>query len=193
MLILASASPRRKELLSVITPHFITEATDCDETYPAGLSAGQALKTIATRKALAARRQQNDVVIGADTMVFVDPERMKIPLGKPKTTTDARKMLSVLSGRTHVVVTGVCVLSGSETVGSFKQVCFHEATQVEFFPLTDDEITAYIATGEPFDKAGGYGIQEKGALLVKGITGDYFNVMGLPIARLSRVLQDFDW
>jgi septum formation protein len=193
MLILASASPRRKELLSVITTHFITEPTECDESYPAGLSAGQALKTIAARKASAVNRQQKDVVIGADTMVFADPDMLKIPLGKPKNSADARKMLSLLSGKTHAVITGVCVLSGREGDGSFRQTCFFEKTLVEFYPLTDAEITAYIATGEPFDKAGGYGIQEKGSLLVKGITGDYFNVMGLPIARLNHVLQDFDW
>ena len=114
-------------------------------------------------------------------MVILDGEIM----GKPADESDARRMLGALSGKKHKVVTGCCIIRGDS------RRAFSDITEVEFYPLSDSEIDDYIATGEPFDKAGAYGIQGQGALLVKGIIGDYFNVMGLPVAMLKRELDGF--
>lgn len=180
MLILASKSPRRKELLSLITTDFEIKTANADETLPCGIEPYEAVEYLSEIKA---RPFVNggDVVIGADTVVAAGGEI----LGKPSDAADAFAMLKRLSGETHSVFTGVTVadLSRSET--------FFVQTKVTFYSLSDDEINNYIATGEPFDKAGAYGIQGKGALLVKGIEGDYFNVVGLPVAELARVLADF--
>lgn len=124
--------------------------------------------------------RQGEVIVAADTIVVIDN---KI-LGKPKDEAHAAEMLSTLSGRMHAVFTGVCVIFEDGKAESFA-----ERTDVEFYPLTEKEISDYIATGEPMDKAGAYGIQEQGALLVKRIYGDFYNVMGLPVSRLSRVLR----
>ena len=142
------------------------------------------VKTLARGKAMeVARRHPDALVIGADTAVLVDDEMM----GKPKDPADARRMLRRLSGRTHRVVTGValCHLSRGYDVVEV------ESTDVTFGPLTDDEIARYVATGEPMDKAGAYGIQGFGATLVCGIRGCYFNVVGLPLYRLARMLSDY--
>ena len=124
----------------------------------------------------------DETVIGADTVVSIDGEI----LGKPHDEADAWRMLELLSGRTHSVFTGVAVISNG------KLTTFAEETRVTFFPLDDREIARYIAAGEPFDKAGAYGIQGAGALLVKGIEGDYYNVMGLPAGRLYRLLKSLN-
>ena len=183
-LILASQSPRRQELLRRIgITDFTVLATDSDESYDPRWSPEELVSRLSARKAAAAARAAGPdaLVIAADTMVFLDDRR----LGKPADEADAFGMLSALSGREHTVRTGVTVRRG-EVVRT--EV---EATAVRFRGLTAEEIRRYIATGEPMDKAGAYGIQERGALLVEGIRGDYFNVMGLPVLRLARMLRDF--
>ncbi len=178
MLILASKSPRRKELLSLITTDFVIKTTDEDETLPDGISPKEAVETLSKIKALPFKNGV-DTVIGADTVVAIDG---KI-LGKPKDESDAFDMLRTLSGRTHSVFTGVTVISPKG------ETTFSVETKVKFFELSDYEIRAYISTGEPMDKAGAYGIQQKGALLVESVGGDYFNVVGLPVSKLNKVLN----
>ena len=183
-LILASQSPRRQELLRRIgITDFTVLATDSDESYDPRWSPEELVSRLSARKAAAAAAQAGPaaIVIAADTMVFLDHER----LGKPADGDDAFRMLSDLSGREHTVRTGVTVRRGDL---SRTEV---EATAVRFRPLTAEEIRRYIATGEPMDKAGAYGIQGLGALLVEGTRGDYFNVMGLPVLRLARMLRGF--
>ena len=178
-IILASQSPRRQELLAVITPDFEVVVSDVDEILPEGMTPEEAPVYLASIKADAVARSYPDrTVIGADTVVLLDGKL----LGKPVDRQDAENMLHALSGRVHTVITGCCIISGG------RRFSFAETTRVEFCPLTDREIDEYIATGEPFDKAGAYGIQGKGAVLVKGIVGDYYNVMGLPVAALKREL-----
>ncbi len=180
-IILASASPRRRELLKFITEDFTVKVSDAQEVTDPALSAEETVKSLAVIKGEAvAEGFPADTVISADTIVVLDG---KI-LGKPKNEEDAFRMLSSLSGRTHEVFTGVCVLHGS------KKLVFAERTEVSFYPLSEDEIRAYIATGEPADKAGAYGIQGKGCTLVKAISGDYNNVVGLPVAGLNRLLKE---
>ena len=183
-IVLASASPRRQELLrrigitefSVVVPH-------ADETYPAGLTARQTVAHIARKKAEAARAltAADDVVITADTMVFLGDER----LGKPKDEADALRMLMELSGTKHSVCTGVTVRQGD------RLDCFTVSTDVYFRAVTERELRGYVASGEPMDKAGAYGIQGLGSLLVERIDGDFFNVMGLPLLPLYRSLRGF--
>lgn len=180
MLILASKSPRRKELLSIITNQFEIRTADVDESLPAGISPDRAVEYLSEIKA-EPFRSERDIVIGADTVVAADGEI----LGKPKDKSDAFDMLKKLSGREHSVYTGVTVIKGD------RRETFSVQTKVKFFTLTDSEISNYLDTGEPFDKAGAYGIQGKGSLLVEKINGDYFNVVGLPISRLARVLESF--
>ena len=183
-LILASQSPRRRALLRQIgVDDFTVLATDSDESYDPRWSPEELVSRLSARKAAAAAAQAGPdaIVIAADTMVFLDHER----LGKPADGDNAFRMLSDLSGREHTVRTGVTVRRGDL---SRTEV---EATAVRFRPLTAEEIRRYIATGEPMDKAGAYGIQGLGALLVEGIRGDYFNVMGLPVLRLARMLRAF--
>lgn len=181
-IILASGSPRRKELLALAGIEFTVKAADTDETVPADIPPDEAVKLLSKRKAHAAAELVKDaVIIGADTVVSVDGRI----LGKPQSAEEAYNMLSSLSGRSHNVFTGVCITDGE------KEICFCEKTEVAFFELTDEEIQSYIATGDCFDKAGGYGIQSKGCTLVKRICGDYFNVVGLPIAETVRKLKNF--
>lgn len=180
-IILASASPRRRELLKFITEDFTVRVSDAEEVTDPALSAEETVKSLAVIKGEAvAEGFPEDTVISADTIVVLDGEI----LGKPKDEEDAFRMLSSLSGRTHEVFTGVCVLH------SGRRLVFAERTEVSFFPLSEDEIRAYIATGEPTDKAGAYGIQGKGCTLVKAISGDYNNVVGLPVAGLNRLLKE---
>ncbi len=181
-IILASASPRRQELLRLITDTFEVHPVDADETLPAGIPIDLAPSLLADIKAQAAAREfPDDLVIGCDTIVTLDDEIM----GKPRDREDAFRMLRRLSGETHTVMTGTALyLNGKSTV-------FTVETRVTFYTLTDDEINAYLDTGEPFDKAGAYGIQGKGSLLVERIEGDYFNVVGLPVAALSRAMKNF--
>ena len=183
-LILASQSPRRQELLRRIgLQDFTVLVSEADESYDPAWTPEDLVSRLSARKAaaVAALAGPVPIIIAADTMVFLDDER----LGKPRDEADAFRMLSELSGREHTVRTGVTVRQG-DTVRT--EV---EATAVRFRPLTAEEIWCYIRTGEPMDKAGAYGIQERGALLVEGIRGDYFNVMGLPVLRLGRMLQAF--
>lgn len=180
MYILASGSPRRKELLSLLINDFKIIPSGEEETPPDNLPADRQPEYLACIKALSVAKNNPDcIVIGADTSVISEG---KI-LGKPKSTDNAREMITALSGKTHKVITGCAVVKNG--------VCrsFSEETLVEFYSLTKREIEDYISTNEPYDKAGAYGIQGKGGLLVKGIIGDYFNVVGLPVARLKRFLN----
>ncbi len=183
-IVLASASPRRQELLQRMgITGFDIRVPEAEETYPEGLSPRQIVEYISREKADAAVKLcgADEIVITADTMVFLDDAR----LGKPTDEADALRMLTALQGRHHTVCTGVTVRQGDHTVTE------SEETEVIFRPATQRELLAYIATGEPMDKAGAYGIQGKGSLLVEGIRGDFFNVMGLPLLRLSRMLEQF--
>lgn len=181
-LILASGSPRRKELLEKLQIPFEVIVSECDETLPDGIPAESAAELLAVRKAAAVAKLHPDAaVIGADTTVILDGEI----LGKPADEADCKRMLHALSGRKHSVITGVAVFWDGHTAS------FSDETQVQFYPLTDAEIDRYAASQEPYDKAGAYGIQGQGALLTAGIHGDYYNVVGLPIARLARQLRDF--
>ncbi len=181
--ILASGSPRRKELLSFITPDFEIRVSDAEEKTEPGLSPDKTVISLALQKAAAVEPslKEGDILLSADTVVYINGGI----LGKPHSRKEAYEMLSALSGRFHEVYTGVCISDGK------KRVSFAEKTEVEFFKLSDAEINDYIDSGEPFDKAGGYGIQGKGALLVKGIKGDFYNVMGFPIGRINRELEKF--
>ena len=183
-IVLATASPRRQELLQRMgITEFDIRVPEAEETYPEGLSPRQIVEYISREKADAAVKLcgADEIVITADTMVFLDDAR----LGKPTDEADALRMLTALQGRHHTVCTGVTVRQGDHTVTE------SEETEVIFRPATQRELLAYIATGEPMDKAGAYGIQGKGSLLVEGIRGDFFNVMGLPLLRLSRMLEQF--
>lgn len=183
-LILASASPRRRELLSIITPRFTVRTSDCDETIAPGTGPVAAVRELSLRKAAAVwaalPHKQTAAVIGSDTVVYIDGEI----LGKPHSREEAVSMISRLSGRSHTVCTGVTVITAEETR------TFHETTEVHFYPLSPQEVEWYCSLKEPYDKAGAYGIQAAGALLVQGLTGDYFNVMGLPVAALARHLRE---
>ena len=181
-IILASQSPRRRELLErmglplrIITP-------DIDERMERSLPPGELVAAISAEKAraVAAQAGPEAIVIAADTVVALDGA----VLGKPADEKDAARMLAALSGRTHQVFTGLTVAQG----GAVRTVS--EETAVTFRPLTEGEIAAYVRTGEPMDKAGAYGIQGYGALLVEGIRGDYYNVMGLPVCRLGGLLKE---
>ena len=180
-LILASASPRRKELLSLFHIPFTIRVADIDEAMDPFVPPEDEVARVSYEKAAAVAREERDVVIAADTVVAIDGT----VLGKPRSAQDAFAMLSRLSGRHHTVYTGVTVRRGEQTLTA------HEATRVHFRPLTATEIEAYISTGEPMDKAGSYGIQGYGAMLVEGISGDYFNVVGLPVCLLGRMLAEY--
>ena len=178
-MILASASPRRKELLSLFGFPFAVRAADIDETMDPALPPEREVARVSRVKAMAVDRGEEDVVIAADIIVVCGGR----VLGKPRTPQEAVEMLTLLSGRDHRVMTGCTVLRGgaSET--------FTEITTLHFRPLSQREIRAYVATGEPMDKAGAYGIQGGAALFCQGMEGDYYNVMGLPVCRLGRCLS----
>lgn len=181
-MVLASSSPRRKEILGNLGYKFECLSVEIDETIPNGTPADVATSTLAEKKAAAALQLRPDcTIIGSDTVVVLDGEI----LGKPKDCEHAYKMLKSLSGRVHTVYTAVAIMTASE------REVFCSSTQVEFYPLDDWEIREYIATKEPMDKAGAYGIQGKGMALVKGINGDFYTVMGLPI-ETSRRLRRFN-
>ena len=179
-LILASASPRRRELLGVFGIPFEIRAADIDETMDPNGSPFDEVGRVSRLKALATERSGEDVVIAADTIV-VCAGRV---LGKPHDPQDAVEMLRLLSDRDHQVMTGVTVLKGDTAV------TFTEVTDLHFRELTDREIARYVASGEPMDKAGSYGIQGGAALFCTGMKGDYYNVMGLPVCRLGQVLRE---
>ena len=182
-IVLASQSPRRRELLGKMGLEFTTKAPEIDETALSGLPARQLVEALSREKALWAARQEDPeaIVIGSDTVVVRDGEI----LGMPASPAQAEEMLASLSGRSHEVCTGVTVCQGDRVVSQV------EVTQVTFRTLTPQEIARYVRTGEPMDKAGAYGIQGLGALLVEGIQGDYSAVVGLPVCRLGRILLDF--
>lgn len=178
--ILASASPRRSELLKLAEIKYDICLKNVDETIPEGTEPGLAAELTATKKASAVAEINEDaIVIGADTIVVLDG---KI-LGKPKDKDDAYYMLRSLSGREHEVITGVCLMLNR------KATTFHCVSKVKFYSLSEEEIRHYILSGEPMDKAGSYGIQGKGCVLVESIEGDYFNIVGLPISRVVREIR----
>lgn len=185
-IILASNSPRRKELLSGLNLEYeVKILPGIDETYPASLKGKEIPLFIARKKAEAYRDsiQEKELIITADTIVYTDGE----VLGKPKDEADARRMLHLLSGRSHQVITGVCL-----TTRTFQR-SFASVTEVTFDALSDEEIDFYIAHYRPMDKAGAYGIQEWiGFVGVSKLNGSYFNVMGLPVQRLYRELKDIE-
>lgn len=183
---MASGSPRRQELLSRITPEFFVEVSRFDETalMAKGLPPEGLVRRLSAEKASEVYSRLGEpvdlMVIGGDTVV-VSPDGEIF--GKPLDQADGKRMLSALSGRVHRVITGVSLFGlGREPLS------FAVSTEVEFYPLTQEEINWYLDTGEPFDKAGAYGIQGRGSLLIRGISGDYDNVVGLPAAALLREL-----
>ena len=182
-IILASQSPRRKELLERMgLSGFEIIPARGDENCPPGCTPAGMVEELSRRKcAEVASSHPDDLVIAADTVVAVDGRI----LGKPRGEEQAAEMLRLLSGREHRVYTGLTVSRGGETVTE------HEVTTVRFRTLSQADIRRYIATGEPMDKAGAYGVQGYGCVLVEGITGDYYNVMGLPVCRLARLLARF--
>lgn len=183
-LILASASPRRQEILVNAGYPFRVRPADLEEHFDRSLPIGQAAAALAAQKAACVARSaaEDEVILAADTVVAHEGR----VLGKPRDEADAFAMLRLLSGSCHTVYTGVCIAVPGAAPDTF--FC---STTVRFYPLTDDSIRRYIATGEPMDKAGAYGIQGYGCLLVAGIEGDYFNVMGLPIAQTARRLAPY--
>lgn len=181
-LILASGSPRRRELLERMGLRFTVHPADVDESLVPGLSPREQVMRLSRIKAEAAAREEKDgVILSADTVVVLDGTI----LGKPRDSADAEEMLRALSGRSHLVLTGITVGRG----GAGETRC--EETEVFLRPLGREEIRRYVATGEPMDKAGAYGIQGLGGLLVEGIRGDYSNVVGLPVCRLGQMLKVF--
>ncbi len=181
-LILASGSPRRKELLCMAGYTFEVIPADCDEVWLANETPKQAAMRLALEKAKAvAKNHPKAVVLGSDTAVWLGDKH----LGKPKNSKAAFEMLNALSGNTHTVWTGAALVCGRLTV------CFASKAHVTFYPLSAQEIDAYIATGEPMDKAGSYAVQGAGARFVQQICGDYPTIVGLPIARVCRTLRLF--
>ncbi|NRR23148.1 nucleoside triphosphate pyrophosphatase [Brevibacillus sp. MS2.2] len=183
-LILASSSPRRRELLQTLGLSFTVITSDVDETTAEHLSASEVVEELSLRKAKeVASRLTEGVVLGSDTVVVLDGQI----LGKPVDVMDAFRMLSMLQGQEHTVYSGVALID----VETVRAEVSHSLTHVRIRALTEQEIKSYIATGEPMDKAGSYAIQGIGATLVEGITGDYFTVVGLPLGLTSTLLTRF--
>ncbi|MEE1321570.1 MAG: Maf family protein [Acutalibacteraceae bacterium] len=180
--IVASASPRRREILENAGYFFEIIPSDADETVKGGLSPEETVCELSRRKALSVLSENPDaVVFGCDTVVTLDGQI----LGKPENDDDAKRMLRTLSGRKHTVSTGVCIADRTNIK------TFYNTTEVEFYPLSEETVESYVSTGECSDKAGAYGIQGYGRVLVKEIKGDYFSVMGLPVSETARVLKEF--
>lgn len=182
-IILASASPRRRELMAMLGRRdFLLVATSADERFEGWTTPEELVCELACRKAAAASgiARKEDVIVAADTLVFLD-DRV---LGKPKDHAEAQEMLKALSGRCHRVYTGVCLYKNGEYLTK------SEMTEVYFREISPEEILDYIKTGEPMDKAGAYGVQGRAAVFVKGINGDFFNVMGLPLCLLDAMLKE---
>ena len=181
-IVLASGSPRRKELLAMITPDFEVICSDVDESAISAPTPALLAQELAKAKCLAvARNHPQQVVIGCETVV----EQNGTVYGKPSNAAHAVQMLTSLSGASHQVHTGVCIAQGD------KVESFVVTSSVKFYPLTLQQIEAYVQTGEPFDKAGGYGIQGGAALFCEGIEGCYYNIMGFPVSRVARALEQF--
>ena len=189
-LILASGSPRRREILEELGYAFTVKTADFDEASVSLDEPAEAVQTLALGKALAAARttptEDTTVFLGSDTVVVLEDAVM----GKPEDERDAKAMLRALSGATHTVYTGVALVEVDAEGHIQCQETFAEATDVTFFALSDEEIDWYVATGEPMDKAGAYGIQGLGRVLVETIHGDYLTVVGLPAARVFRALRE---
>ena len=183
MIILASKSPRRRALMQQIGLQFAVMTEDVDERMDPSVPIEQEIARVSLKKALAVQAgvSPEDIVVAADTMVCVDNRR----LGKPADRADAARMLRQLSGRSHTVITGLSVVRGDR-----RESCT-VSTDIHFRPLTEGEIAAYIASGEPMDKAGAYGIQGLAAIFVDRLDGDYYNVMGLPVCTLAQLLRRF--
>ena len=179
-LILASQSPRRKALMELFHIPFTIRVADIDETMDPAISPFDEVARVSRLKAEAVPHDSADVVVAADTIVVCNDQ----VLGKPKDRADAFRMLQLLSGNSHQVMTGMTVLRGDTAV-----VCT-EQTDIHFRKLSEKEILSYIDSGEPMDKAGGYGIQGGAALFADWIRGDYYNVMGLPVCRLAQILRE---
>ena len=178
-IVLASGSPRRQELLQRMgVSDFAVRVPQVEEYFPAGLTPQETVCYISREKSQAVDAAEDEIVITADTMVFLDDRK----LGKPADEREALEMLTALQGRRHTVCTGVTVRQGG------KAEAFTVSTDVYFRPCVEEELRAYIATGEPMDKAGAYGVQSLGALLVERIDGDFYNVMGLPVEKLGQCL-----
>lgn len=179
-LILASASPRRRDILDAAKLSYTVRPSSADESYPADMAAVDVPELLARRKAEAVAREAeaDAVVIGADTVVLLDGQL----LGKPRDAAEAKAMLRALSGHTHQVVSGIAVVAGD--------TCLTDTviTHVEMRAISDAEIETYVRRDQPLDKAGAYGIQEAAGLFVTGIRGDYYNVVGLPLCRLGELL-----
>lgn len=191
MLVLASASPRRQELLRNAAISFTVQPADVDETPLEGESARECAERLARDKAMAVwKLRPQDVVLGADTVVVVDGTI----LGKPADAADAARMLRMLSGRVHEVITGAAIVSGQSSVVSKNNLpevkVASETTLVTMSELSDEEIREYVATGEPMDKAGAYAIQGRASRWIPRIEGDYSNVVGLPVALVRGMLRD---
>jgi len=182
-LVLASQSPRRRQLLARLGLTFRVAPSGAPEDLPEGVEPGPAAEALARLKAeVVAVEHPDAVTLAADTVVVLDGDL----LGKPEDAADAARMLRLLSGRTHTVHTGIALVYPPDG----RSVSTFESTAVTFAPLTDGEIAAYVATGSPMDKAGAYGIQDDlGALFVEGVAGDYYNVVGLPLHCLYRTLR----
>ena len=180
MLILASQSPRRRDLLTMLGLDFTIITADIDETMDPALSVEDAVADVCRRKAAAVGADHpDDLILAADTIVVVDGR----VLGKPRDAAHAKEMLRLLSGRTHLVLTAFCLWQKGDCQTHVEQ------SEIRFKPLSDGEIDAYVATGSPLDKAGAYGIQEQAAVFVEAITGDYYNVMGLPLCAVVKGLR----
>ena len=181
-IVLASGSPRRQELLHRMgIDDFTIRVPEVEEYFPAGLTPEETVCYISREKSQAVASAEDEIVITADTMVFLDEKK----LGKPADEAEALRMLTALQGRRHTVCTGVTVRQGERALTRAQR------TDVYFRPATEAELRAFIAGGEPMDKAGAYGVQGQGALLVERIDGDFFNVMGLPAVLLAERLGQF--
>jgi septum formation protein len=179
-IVLASQSPRRRELMMLLNMPFSSENPQVEELVDSSLPIQKAIEKIAVDKALDVfNRHPNAIVIGSDTVVVLDD----LVLGKPQDDADAIRMLKLLSGKTHKVITGVCMISDKE------KIVFHSVAKVTFYPLDEALIKSYVASSLPLDKAGAYGIQDRGALFIEAISGDYYTIMGLPIAEVNRRLR----
>ena len=179
-IVLGSKSPRRKEILSLVCDNFEIRVSDADESYSSDTPLSEVPKILAERKAMAIEMAEDEIIIGSDTVVLIDNEL----LGKPKTRENAIRMLKKMSGKAHLVVSGICVRSKDEI--------YSEAvtSTVYMRELTDREIEKYVDVWRPLDKAGAYGIQEMAGSFVSRIEGDFYNIVGLPLCRLVEILKD---